>query len=68
MLVLRDAEWIAVLGVLVGAVLTTAALTSARSVLGMVSGAAAWPLSGLRGMPWLGRTLRAFGGGASRRR
>ncbi len=64
-LVLRDAEWIAVLGVLVAAVLTTAALTSARSVLGMVAGAAAWPLSGLRGMPWLGRTLRAFGGGAN---
>ena len=23
----------------------------------------AWPFAGLRGMPWLGRTLRAFGGG-----
>jgi hypothetical protein len=31
----------------------------------MVAGAVAWPLSGLRGMPWLGRTLRAFGGGAN---
>ena len=28
-------------------------------------GALAWPFSGLRGLPWLGRTLRAFGGGAN---
>ena len=29
----------------------------------MVLAAIAWPFSGLRGLPWLGRTLRAFGGG-----
>ena len=47
------------------AVLVTAALTAGRSVLGMVFGAMAWPLAGLRGLPWLGRTLRAFGGGTN---
>jgi hypothetical protein len=29
----------------------------------MVFGAISWPFAGLRGMPWLGRTLRAVGGG-----
>ena len=64
-LVLRDAVWLDVLGVLVAALLTTAALTAGRSVLGMVAGAAAWPLAGIRGLPWLGRTLRSVGGGAN---
>ncbi len=58
--VLRDAEWIAVLGLMTSVVLVTAALTAGTTVLGMVLGALAWPLAGLRGMPWLGRTLRAF--------
>jgi two-component system sensor histidine kinase BaeS len=62
-LVLRDAEWLDVLALMVSAVLVTAALTAGRSVLGMVVGAMAWPLAGLRGLPWLGRTLRASGGG-----
>ena len=29
----------------------------------MALGALAWPVAGLRGLPWLGRTLRALGGG-----
>ncbi len=61
----RDAEWIAVLGVLVAALLTSSALTAGTTVWGMFVGALAWPFSGLRGLPWLGRTLRAFGGGAN---
>jgi two-component system sensor histidine kinase BaeS len=62
-LVVRDAEWVGVLGVLVSIVLTTAGLTQGRSVAGMVLGAMAWPFAGLRGLPWLGRTLRRLGGG-----
>jgi len=61
--VVRDAEWIVVLGLLTSALLTAAALTNARSALGMVLGAIAWPVAGLRGLPWLGRTFRALGGG-----
>ena len=60
----RAAEWIAVLGLLSGAVLTTSALTRASSAVGFVLGVSSWPLAGLRGLPWLGRTLRAIGGGA----
>jgi two-component system sensor histidine kinase BaeS len=65
MVVLRDADWVVVLGLLVAAVLTTSALTNARNVVEMMLSAVAWPFAGLRGMPWLGRTLRSFGGGAA---
>ena len=58
----RAADWLVVLALLMGALLTTAALTAGRSVLGLTVGAVAWPLAGLRGMGWLGRTLRAMGG------
>ena len=63
MVTVRDAEWIVVLGLLASALLTAAALTDARSVLAMVLGAISWPLAGLRGLPWLGRTFRTLGGG-----
>jgi signal transduction histidine kinase len=63
--VLRDADWLAALGLMASVVLVTAALTAGTSVLGMLAGAMAWPLAGLRGLPWLGRTLRAFSGGAN---
>ena len=63
MTVVRDAEWVVVLGLLASALLTTAALTNGRSATGMLLGALAWPFAGLRGLPWLGRTLRALGGG-----
>lgn len=62
-LVLRDAEWVGVLGLLASALLTTSALTNGRSAVGMMLGAIAWPFAGLRGLPWLGRTLRRLGGG-----
>ena len=66
-LTVRDAQWIGVLGVLVSVLLTTAALTRARRRWGMFLGALAWPFSGLRGLPWLGRTLRSRGWGATPR-
>ena len=60
---LRAAEWVTVLGLLASAVLVTTALARGRTVPGMVVAAVAWPLAALRGLPWLGRTLRALGRG-----
>jgi hypothetical protein len=60
--VVRDADWIAVLCVLVGAGLCAVGLVRGRSVPSFVLAAIAWPLAGLRGMPWLGRTARAVTG------
>jgi hypothetical protein len=59
LVVLRAAEWLAVLALLAVGVLVTTALTDARRPLAMVAGGAAWVLSGIRGLPLLGRTLTA---------
>ncbi|MDD9205273.1 histidine kinase, partial [Georgenia sp. 10Sc9-8] len=58
--VLRAAEWLTVLSLLVVAVLVTTALTGARRVVGMAAAAAAWVLSAVRGLPLLSRTLAAL--------
>lgn len=58
---LRDAGGVVVLCVLVAVVLATAGLTRARTMLALPLGVAAWPLSGLRGLPLLGRTITATG-------
>lgn len=55
----RAAQWVSVLAIVTGIVLTTTALTGARSFVGLVGGLAAWPLSAVRGLPLLGRTLSA---------
>ncbi|MFC7406011.1 DUF4153 domain-containing protein [Georgenia alba] len=55
--VLRDAEWLAVLSLLVVAVLVTTALTDARRLVPMAAGAASWVLAAVRGLPLLGRTV-----------
>lgn len=60
--VIRDAEWIAVLCLLAGAGLCAVGLVGARNVSSFALSVIAWPLSGLRGMPWLGRTMRAISG------
>ena len=60
--VLRDAEWIVVPCLFVGSVVCMAGLARGRSVPDIVAAVAAWPLAGLRGMPWLGRTLRSITG------
>ena len=57
LLVLRGAEWVSVLGLLAAAALVTTSLTDARHLSSMLAGAAAWVLSGIRGLPLLGRTL-----------
>ena len=60
--VIRDAEWIAFICVLAGAGLCAIGLVGGRSVRSFVISVMSWPLSGLRGMPWLGRTVRAISG------
>lgn len=53
---LRDADWIAVLGLLAGAVVSACGVTRGRTLPGFVLSCVAWPLAGIRGLPWLGRT------------
>ncbi|MGB3185683.1 MAG: DUF4153 domain-containing protein [Ornithinimicrobium sp.] len=55
--VLRAAEWLSVLALMAAGVLVVAALTDARRVLPMLAAGIAWVLSGVRGLPLLGRTL-----------
>ncbi|WP_307812632.1 DUF4153 domain-containing protein [Phycicoccus sp. CSK15P-2] len=59
----RDAGGVVVLSVLAGVTVAAVGLTRAHGVLAMVASGAAWPLSGLRGLPLLGRTLSATGRG-----
>lgn len=59
LVVLRAAEWLTVLSLLTAAVLVTTALTGARGLPAILTSAASWVASGLRGLPLLGRTLSA---------
>lgn len=61
--VVRDADWLLVLAVLTGAGLCVVAVARARTLPGFVLAGLAWPLAGLRGLPWLGRTLAVTGTG-----
>ncbi len=66
--VIRDAEWIVLLCLFAGAGLCAVGLVRGRSVPSFLLAALAWPLAGLRGLPWLGRTARritGLGGGAA---
>ncbi len=60
--VIRDADWILVLCLVAGAGLAVVGVTRARTSLGFVLAGVCWPLAGLRGLPWLGRTLAALTG------
>ncbi len=62
MVVLRDADWVVTLCVLAGAGTMLAGATRARTVPGFLLAGLAWPLAGLRGMPWLGRSARRLTG------
>lgn len=58
---LRDAAWVSVLCVLAAAGLVVTALVDARSVAGLLGSVAAVPMAAVRGLPWLGRSMRAAG-------
>lgn len=60
--VVRDATWIVVLCLLAGGAVCVAGLVNGRTLPAIVLAAVAWPLAGLRGLPWLGRSLRAVTG------
>ena len=56
---LRDAGGVVVLCVLVGVVVAACGMTLARTLIAIPASVAAWPLSALRGLPLLGRTISA---------
>ncbi|HYN65480.1 MAG TPA: DUF4153 domain-containing protein, partial [Ornithinibacter sp.] len=56
---IRDGGGVVALSVLVGVVVAAAGLTRARTLLSVPLSVMAWPLSALRGLPLLGRTLTA---------
>lgn len=60
--VVRAAEWLTPLSLLVGGILMVAGLTRGRTLSGFVVAVLSWPLAGLRGLPWLGRTLALLTG------
>ncbi|KRF13774.1 histidine kinase [Nocardioides sp. Soil797] len=60
---LRDAEWIVVLSLFTGGLLCLSGLVAGRTVASFVLAGVSWPLAGIRGLPWLGRSVRALPGG-----
>jgi len=58
----RAAEWLVPHILLAGATVCVSGLVRGRTVPAFVLGGIAWPLAGLRGLPWLGRTLRMLTG------
>lgn len=62
---IRDAEWIAVLCILAGTALCMAGLVRGRTLPAFLLAGVAWPLSGIRGLPWLGRSVRGLTGSGS---
>ena len=56
--VLLDAEWIVALCLLAGTACLVAGVTRGRRLAEFVVAGIAWPLSALRGLPWLARSLR----------
>jgi two-component system, OmpR family, sensor histidine kinase BaeS len=61
-LFVRDAEWITVLCLLAALALAAVNSTKAASVLALLGTAAAVPLAAIRGLPWLGRTVKPSSG------
>jgi signal transduction histidine kinase len=57
-LFVRDAQWITVLCLLAALALTAVSSTKAASILALLGTAVAVPLATVRGLPWLGRTLK----------
>ena len=61
---LRDAPWIGVLCLLAGATALIAGVVRVHRVPEFVLAGLAWPLAGIRDLPWLGRSLRDLTGQA----
>ncbi|HET6939537.1 MAG TPA: DUF4153 domain-containing protein, partial [Nocardioides sp.] len=61
-IVLLDATWIGALCLLAGASSLIAGVCRARRFHEFLLAGVSWPLSGLRDLPWLGRTLRSLTG------
>jgi len=61
-LFVRDAQWITVLCLLAALALAAVNSTKAASILALLGTAAAVPLAAVRGLPWLGRTLKPSSG------
>jgi hypothetical protein len=57
-IVVRDAVWVVALCLVAAFAVGAAVLAGGRSVAGLVASGAAVPLAALRGLPWLGRSLR----------
>ncbi|GAA3659211.1 hypothetical protein GCM10022237_19010 [Nocardioides ginsengisoli] len=55
----RDAQWIVVLCLFAGAALCICGVTRGRSLGAFLVAGLMWPFAGLRGLPWLGRTIAA---------
>ena len=53
----RDAGWVVALCMLAAFAVGASALADGRSVVGIITASWSVPLAGLRGMPWLGRSL-----------
>ena len=58
---LRDAAGVVALSVVVGVAVAASGLVLARSPLAIPASVLSWPLSALRGLPLLGRTITATG-------
>ncbi len=61
-LFVRDAEWMTLLCLVAALALTAVNSTKAASVLALLGTAAAIPLAAIRGLPWLGRTVKPTSG------
>jgi len=59
---LRDALWIVTLCLLAAFAVGSTTLAGGRSVLGLVGSTLALPLAGVRGLPWLGRSVPTSAG------
>ncbi|WP_253943882.1 DUF4153 domain-containing protein [Nocardioides marmotae] len=61
----RETPWLVLLCLLAGVATAVCGVTGARTAAGLVLSGLAWPLAGLRGLPWLGRTLATLTGRGS---
>ncbi|GAB4076811.1 DUF4153 domain-containing protein [Nostocoides australiense] len=62
---LRAAEVVVPLSILAAALLIVVTIVPVSSAYGLMGAAAAWPTAGIRGLPWLGRSLARSGTAAT---